>query len=207
MRDGLNSRVALHLGIADEEAGPVIVAVLRALRRQLGHPEAEALADELPDELAAALRQGSFVAGSDLALAVATHERVPPARAVEHAAAVAHGLAELLPEELLARLRQALPAPTAALLEPPPPLDPDEVQPPPRASRRTLSEGRPGSSHPLSEARPFAAQANSVIASDNPHADTKLSSARGLTQERERESLADGEAGARRSLAHPERQR
>lgn len=57
---------------------------------------------------------------------------------------------------------------------------------------RTLSEGRPGSRHPISEARPTQRQQHSVE-DDNPHGDTKVSSATGLTQEREHETLAEGE--------------
>lgn len=57
---------------------------------------------------------------------------------------------------------------------------------------RPLSEARPGSRHPVSEAAPKDAQQHSV-AEDNPHGDTKLSSTDGLTQEREHETLAEGE--------------
>jgi hypothetical protein len=65
----------------------------------------------------------------------------------------------------------------------------------------TLAEGRPGSRRPLAEARPPAGQADSVARTDNPHGDTKLSSARGLTQEREKESIATGSGGSRRPLS------
>jgi hypothetical protein len=65
--------------------------------------------------------------------------------------------------------------------------------------RRTLSEGKPGSRHPLSEARLDRAQSNSVARADEPHADTKLSSARGLTQERLHETLAVGRPGPKRT--------
>ena len=58
---------------------------------------------------------------------------------------------------------------------------------------RTLSEGRPGSRKPVSEARPANHQQHSV-ADDNPHDDTKVSSATGMTQEREHETLAEGES-------------
>jgi hypothetical protein len=64
----------------------------------------------------------------------------------------------------------------------------------------TLAEGRPGSRHPLSEARSDRSQSESVVATENPHADTKLSSAHGLTQEREGESLATGHSGSDRPL-------
>jgi uncharacterized protein (DUF2267 family) len=71
---------------------------------------------------------------------------------------------------------------------------------PARALRGTLASGRPGSLRPVSEARvgglcpigasrPASAQAGSVSEA-NPHADSKLSSARGTMQEREHETLA-----------------
>jgi hypothetical protein len=53
----------------------------------------------------------------------------------------------------------------------------------------TLADGRVGSHRPLSEAHPGEAQPGSVRAKA-PHADTKLSSSRGLTQEREGRTLA-----------------
>ncbi|MBX3231426.1 MAG: hypothetical protein KIT84_10810 [Labilithrix sp.] len=65
----------------------------------------------------------------------------------------------------------------------------------------TLATGRPGSRHPISEARHAGAHAESVVRSDNPHGDMKLSSARGTTQEREHEDLAEGKPGADRNLA------
>lgn len=61
-----------------------------------------------------------------------------------------------------------------------------------RPQRTTLAEGRPGSRHPLSEAHPDRAHAESVARADNPHEATKLSSARGLTQERRDHDLASG---------------
>jgi hypothetical protein len=48
---------------------------------------------------------------------------------------------------------------------------------------------------------------HSVAANDNPHGDTKLSSSRGTTQEREHETLAEGHPSSKRSIseAHPAR--
>jgi hypothetical protein len=50
-----------------------------------------------------------------------------------------------------------------------------------------------GSAHPLSSGRAKQAQ-RGAVAEPNPHGDTKVSSATGLTQEREHESLAEGRA-------------
>lgn len=48
-------------------------------------------------------------------------------------------------------------------------------------------------------------QSQSVVKSDNPHGNTKLSSSRGSTQEREHETLAEGQPGSKHPLseAHP----
>jgi hypothetical protein len=42
---------------------------------------------------------------------------------------------------------------------------------------------------------------HSVAANDNPHGETKLSSSRGTTQEREHETLAEGHPGAKHPLS------
>jgi hypothetical protein len=65
-----------------------------------------------------------------------------------------------------------------------------------------LAEGRPGGSRPLATANPAdLAHRHSIARSDDPHAETKLSSACGLTQEREERSLATGRPGSRRPLS------
>ena len=196
--DPLIGHVSLHSGLGEDEAAAMVASVLAALRAELGRVEAEALAGALPPSLAGPLRHGGSPAGTSLAARVAAAQGIPLGHAVEHVASVCRALAERLPAAVLQRLRAALPARSAALLEPEtaPALEP-KVHP----RRGTLAEGRPGSRHPLSEARPRGAQPDSVAASDNPHGDTKLSSSRGLTQERERESLADGRPGPRRPLA------
>jgi hypothetical protein len=52
----------------------------------------------------------------------------------------------------------------------------------------------------MSEATADRAHADSVARSDAPHEDTKLSSARGTTQERLHETLAEGRPGPRRPI-------
>ena len=203
--DPLIGIVSLHSGLDDQDAAAVTATVLGALGGTLARAEAEALALVLPVELAAPLVRGERAraasggpAGGGLATRVAAAAQVPLGRAVEHVASVCRALAERLPPAALERLRAALPADTAALFEPPVAA---ELEPKPHVARHTIAEGRPGSRHPLSEARPRGAQPDSLAASDNPHGETKLSSSRGLTQEREHESLADGRPGPRRSIA------
>jgi hypothetical protein len=115
---------------------------------------------------------------------------VPLAVAVEHAVVVCRAIGGTLSEQAHARLERALSPELVALFTP------HEAPPPPEhplaGAGHRLADGRPGSRHPISEAAPRAGQADSVATADNPHADTKLSSARGLTQEREDESLSTG---------------
>ena len=81
------------------------------------------------------------------------------------------------------------------------------------ATRRSLAEARPGGTRPISEARPGAthpvseasadrAHSDSIARNDDPHGDMKLSGAKGLSQEREHESLL-----VEFYKAHPESQK
>jgi hypothetical protein len=113
----------------------------------------------------------------------------------------------MLPSEVVMLLQRHLPQ-LAFLFElretTPEPESPDQVRPSERPDNRwdnTLASGRPGSRHPISDARPNRAHAHSVARSDNPHGDTKLSSSHGFTQERENETLADGRPGPKRTLS------
>ncbi len=120
--------------------------------------------------------------------------------AVRALRAVCRSLGEVLPDEVLDKLGEALPASLVELFHP----YPEGEAPPHRmaasARRHTLATGRPGSSHPLSEAKPPDAHQHSVANEDNPHAETKLSSARGLTQERLEESMATAKPETRRRI-------
>lgn len=75
-------------------------------------------------------------------------------------------------------------------------------EPPPHKALHghTLATGKPGSAHPLSEAKAERAQSHSVVREDNPHGDTKLSSASGLSQEDAAESLATARPDDRRTI-------
>jgi hypothetical protein len=55
--------------------------------------------------------------------------------------------------------------------------------------------------------KPIEPQSESVVKNDNPHGDTKLSSAHGTTQEREHETLAEGRPGSRRPISEAGRPR
>lgn len=200
-RDELLSHVAARAGLSEvEEAGRTVGAVLEVLGERLRWPALQALAEDLPAPWAERLLVGAH--GQDFELAdlharVAARLAVPLGQAVERTGVVCEALAEALPPGTSHRLREALPESMGALLTP---RDAEErfeyvhLDP----SRRTLAEGRPGSGHPVSEVRPERAHSHSVLRADNPHGDTKLSSATGLTQEREHETLATGRPASRR---------
>lgn len=195
----LSSYVIAHGGFVDAaEAARAVDAVLAVLGERLGRPEAGALADALPPSWAAPLQTAGFDRAFDadeLCARVAARQGIALGFAREQATVVARAVASALSDEALARLRRALSPDLGALFARP------EATPAPEhailARGRTLADGRPGSRHPLSEAAPRAAQSDSVARAANPHADTKLSSARGLTQEREDESLATGQVRTR----------
>jgi uncharacterized protein (DUF2267 family) len=198
------SRVAEHTGLSGmEEAGGVVRTVLGVLGERLREPVLQALEEDLPAPLAASLRGGGE--RQDFSLAelharVASRAQVRPGVAVEHTSVVCQVVAEALSAGALHKLREELPEPMGALFTPREPGEPFEyihLDP----SRGTLAEGRPGSSHPASEARPERAHVHSVVREDNPHEDTKLSSASGLTQEREQDTLATGHPGSSRPLS------
>lgn len=183
MRRGLRRR---------RDADRAIHATLASLGAYLDEPEARLVCDALPGELKPLLERHAFDARLDpngFFDDVATAERAPALHAREHAEIVCAALAEVLPNESRARLVKELPAPLGALFELAP-----SVSSPPHATHHdprhhTLATGEPGSLHPVAESAPRAAAENSV-ARPNPHAETKLSSAHGLTQDDLHESLA-----------------
>jgi hypothetical protein len=119
--------------------------------------------------------------------------RATPGRTREAIEVVLRVLGDQLDEARRDRLIRTLPPDVGRHLAP---LELGE--PPPYGSKSpahvltTLAAGRPGSRHPLSESSPPAGHAHSVAKNGEPHAETKLSSAHGLTQERHDESLATG---------------
>ncbi|HEX5754005.1 MAG TPA: DUF2267 domain-containing protein [Archangium sp.] len=200
----LLSQVAEHAGLPGrEEAERTLGAVLSVLGERLSWPVVQALAEDLPAPLAESLRDVRPHQDFNLAelhARVAERTRVPLGQAVELTGVVCQFLAEALSPGTVHRLREALPEPMSALLRPREPVGEFEyvhLEP----GRGTLAEGRPGSHRPLSEARPERAHSHSVVRADNPHGDTKLSSASGFTQEREEETLAAGHPGSDRPLS------
>jgi uncharacterized protein (DUF2267 family) len=200
--------VQLRAGFAGpSEAERAIAVTARVLGQRLLSSECVAVAGALPAPVAGRLLRTAYERDFDLDELydrVARGEGIQPGFGREHAQAVCQAIGTALPHEVRLRLQRHLPAEMAFLFEPH-----DAGAPPPRPARAdpavepgagtTLATGRPGSRHPLSEGRADRAHQGSVARSDDPHADTKLSSARGLTQERLGESLASGQPGP----AHP----
>jgi uncharacterized protein (DUF2267 family) len=188
-------------GIPDRRrAGKALRATLTVLGQRLFDDEARALASSLPTELARVVEasehdelDGDF-GDAEFYERVRRRERSSSGAVHEDVDVVVRMLGELLDDDVRHRLARALPPRIGLRL-----LPADAEEPPrhdaPRAHAPpvdTLASGRPGSRHPLSEARPRAEQSHSVAVEANPHGETKLSSARGLTQERHRDALSTG---------------
>ena len=193
-------------GLADDHhARRAIVLTLEALGAHVPSPEREALARAMPLGLARAVsveRQRGPAQAERLYRAVARAEQATRGAAREHVQIVLGALGELLPEEIERRVERAVEPSIADLMRGAGHLS---IEPPPygiaRSSRHhTLATGRPGSEHPVSESPPPGPQLESVAA-ENPHGESKLSSATGETQEREEESLATAHARTDRTIA------
>ena len=184
-------------GLPDREtAKRAVRATLAVLGERLVDDEAAALAAVLPAELAQAVDNVEYDAdfgSADLYERVARRELTAAGAAKEHAEMILGALGEFLDDDLRARLARALPRQVGDVLLGRPPWD----EPPPHGmpgraeAATTLAMGRTGSRHPLCDATAPACQTHSVACNPSPHDDTKLSTSRGLTQERLHESLAD----------------
>lgn len=194
--EALLSHVAGHAGIGRDEAERAALAVMSGIGAYLPDWARRLVAAELPSELGDALITGRSVALPLEELAIA--RGAPPHQAHELVAAVCHVLSEELSDDALVALQAALPAELARQLAPPA----SELTGPPAEQRggTTLAAGRPGSAHPISDT-PAPEHHRDSVADPNPHGASKLSSAEGTTQEREHETLAEGEPGPDHPLA------
>lgn len=190
------------------QAEAAVRATLLALKAAL-HPEEWAeLASELPaqpDGEAGGSSEAppTVTCVGEFYAHVAKAEAVPVARALEHAQIVCGVLAEAaLSPTTITRLQKHAPY-LAALFEgrvpPAAPSPPVHINSTPA---HDLAEGRPGAHHPIATSNPESlAHRHSIASSDDPHADTRLSSSHGTTQEREGRTLASGRPGSQRRLA------
>jgi uncharacterized protein (DUF2267 family) len=194
--DRFVKRVQTLSAIPDAEvalrAAHVVISVLA---EQLVPSDRARLKQALPASLSTAVGDAPPRSADDLEAfyeRVSRREGAEPGPGIEHAQSVCRALCELLDPDALRHLTSRLPDPLVALFEvrAVPAARPPVAVPHAGARERTLAGGRPVSAHPLSAAAPDTTQSGSIAASANPHADTKLSSTRGTTQEREAETLA-----------------
>lgn len=203
-------RVLLHVrqrtGLpSNTEAERAIAATVEALGLALRDPYR--VADWIPAPLCGFLLRGAHeesrgllaVADRDSLFRTVKHlEQVPLAKAVELAEVVCEALADALDPDALAVLVRRLPPSIAELL---------------RGAKRSpsvpgrhpvsgsdLASGRPGSRHPLSEARSPLAHLHSVVVTSNPHSGTKISSGHQTTDDAD-STLAGGRPGSVHPLA------
>lgn len=191
-------------GLEDRErAARAVRATVAAIAERLTLDEARRLAKVLPDELQPlVVPRGSRAGAAEVVDDVRRLENVSSGRAREEIQIVCGVLGRRLGDGDRQVVIRALPAEIAADFERPVREAPESLPPTlPSGTGRTLATGRAGSRHPIAEAAPERAHSESIARSDDPHGDTKLSSAEGFTQEREGETLAKGRAGPGRPLA------
>ncbi len=206
--ESLTQQAARHLGVSVEQAEHIVEAVCDALGELFSEDEANAVAAHLPEPLAQLMLTGSRreITGEgveELVGGVAWRENVPRSLALEHITGVCDALTARLPRHVRAKLRADLPQALAQLFAG------EGAAPPPNrrrtahiaAARQSLASGQPGSKHPLASSAVRPGHTHSVASSDDPHAETRLSSAAGLTQEVLHHSLASGVPGPERPLS------
>jgi uncharacterized protein (DUF2267 family) len=141
----LVNHVSAHAGIGHDPTWRVTHTVMSAIGAYLSPATRELLADELGPAFGAAVRRGEASKG----IPVEQHVLEPwmtLAGATELIACVCRVLAERLSDEVLAALRDELPAPLSARLVP---SDPERSRREISHGQSTLAEGRPGSKRPL----------------------------------------------------------
>lgn len=206
----LVERVFARAGLArPSEAAQVVDATLASLAEVLAPDDEARLRSALPPGVMPASTPGrprkddSVEAFFDR---VADRTGIPPAQAREAAQEVLAAVAAVAEPGELDLLRRHLGSAWERFFQRRAPASaPAELVSGLDRHLTTLASGRPGSRHPLSEARPLAGQTHSVATSADPHVDTRLSSARGTTQERLGETLATARGPTGETLAGPRR--
>jgi hypothetical protein len=198
---------AEFLAEVERRAGPhdglggAVAAVVDCLATHMTEAEKHAVDAGLPQELSRRLHARAWMTDAttdQLVDEIGAQTGLAQGRALELLESVAQCVATRLGEDDVAIVAKQSPA-IAALFAPrsfgsAPPHGAAKVpsKPPPP---RTLAEGKPGFQHAMADGRPERAHTHSVARNPAPHADTKLSSAHGTTQEALAEDLAEGEPG------------
>jgi uncharacterized protein (DUF2267 family) len=196
-------RVMLRSGLAERAlVERALDATAEMLGEQLRGADVALIAAQLPSRLGGALQARAHRPGApleELYEHLSVVARVPFGEAMELAGAACEALGGALDAETRVLLCRRLPETWAALAsERAPAAVPEHPRGTSPGQGHTLATGRPGSLHPLSEAHPREAQAESIARAENPHGERKLSSGRPDTAE---QALANGRPGASASLA------
>ncbi len=180
--DDLLAHVANHAPLDPETTRAVSRAVISVIGRSLSRPARELLDEEVDPVLG---RWLEIDTGRTLDDKLATYG-LTEGRAAEAIASVCRALAVELSDEVLGWMRRELPEELAQLLVAPT----TEGMRSTRRHPRHLAEAHPGE-RGVADTAPPRRQHETITAS-NPHAESKLSSTSGMTQEREHETLAEG---------------
>lgn len=190
-----------------DDAAQLVDATLQVLAAALDQTARESLALRLapPHDVPFRARRPAIDIDRDtLYDRVRAHLRMELSLNWEQLAVVCQVLTESIDDVGRFHLRHGLPT-VADLFEPRPPAsrallsDPRHVSHAEHAGGGTLATGAPAYSHrPLHTAH---GQSGSVVESENPHGDTKLSTSRGSSSERDGSTLADGRPGSSRPLS------
>jgi uncharacterized protein (DUF2267 family) len=202
-------RVKQRGGLDSEGAAEkAIAAVAGVLGARLTASEADVLAAQLPGRAGRAMRRARH--GGDFGVAelyrrVGQREGVSPAQAAEHAQVVLQALAEAIDGETLVRLQKHLPPEWSGLLargggaSGAASAEIEHRARPYPEGHHTLADGRPGSGRSLAAAAP--GHAESIARSEDPHGATRIATARGLSTERNGDTLAEGKPGSKHPLS------
>ena len=189
-----------------ESVAQAIGIAMRGLGSQLSEDPA-AVEDALSGELLQAMRQGhrlSPMQPDAIYDEVVAATRLRPGVVLELVQSALAVLAQRLEPDARAELRAAVSPEWAALLADPRPRSehhPPAPVPVELGQGDTLATGRPGARDSLAEAAPPAGQSHSVAVEDEPHADTSLATARGISSERDDDSLSKGRPGSRHPVS------
>ena len=191
-------RVMHRTGLKDRAAAEEITRhVIRHLAQGLSAEYAESVAEALPEPLATWICDPARDAQADLDSlyhAVAERLDVHVSFGLEFTQVICQVLGESVGHSGRQMLRSSLSEGWHPLFEPRQAI----ISPPGRRrdDRRTLSSAEPGSSRPISEARP--GHRNSIARNQRPQFGTKLSTSRGKASRR---TLASGRPGSSRPIS------
>ncbi len=186
-------------GAGSREARRMLSATVTILAECLDPPVRRLLLIEVGDLGAGAQRmhERPSLDAVELGAEIGRRAHLTAAHAVEATEACLEALAGALPEELLVRMRKLLHPSVAALLatrdlEADPPAHVRHHPPYSMHRGPTLSTGRPGFQESLAEGKGGGASGQSgSVTAEQPHEDTKISTAHGTTQEQDDRTLAE----------------